>query len=147
MLDGLDRDVVERRLVIGPGQGCKHLGFRPVLDTVEVAGPGPEVAARQPLGQPLPGTTVGDRGDGHDPVGQAAAVGQVEVPEQPGIVTVSEGRHPAVAVGGLEGLGLLTHHRMELVDEEHATLPGRRPDGQSRRARSSHAGTARTLGT
>ena len=82
-------------------------------------GPGLQVATGQPFGQAAPGRPILHRGDRHHPVGEAAAVGQVEVPEEPGVGSLGQGGQPTAAVGILEVGGALAHHLVNFVNEEH----------------------------
>ena len=91
-----------------------------VLEPVEIPCPRPQIAGGHPLGQAEPCGAVLHRGHRHHPVGRPAAVGVVEVPEQAGVGSVGQQRHPAVAVGVLEPVRALSHHRVDFMDEEHA---------------------------
>ncbi len=83
-------DVLQRGERRRPRQRGQDPAVGLVLQPVEVAGPRLQVAAGQALGQADVGRTVPHRGDGDHPVGQAAAVGQVEVPGQSGVVSVGQ---------------------------------------------------------
>ena len=109
-------DVGHRR----PRQWHEHLAVDVVAEGVELAHPVLQVAGLDAPGQSLPRRAVAHRGDGDDPVRPAAAVGEVEVPEQSGVVAGREA----------------------WASNRRGTRPRRRPRG-SRRRGGSRGGRAR----
>src|SRR6478609_4422915 len=77
-----------------PRQRHQHLGEDVVTRRVERPHPLLEVTALDATGEALVGVAVARRGDGHDAVRPRAAMREVAVPEQTGVVVFGEGRHP-----------------------------------------------------
>ena len=105
---------------------------------VDLGRPRRQVAGAHPFGQGPPGGGVGHAGHRHHGVRGAAAVCEVQVPQQPGVVGFPQLLHPALTKGRLEGVLFRPGDLMHLVDEQQVGLPSpapARPGQCPRRAR------------
>src|SRR5438270_779390 len=109
-------------LHVRPRHRHEQLGVDGVSHAVLVGDQGGEVPVLHPPGHPFPRRPVTDGRDRDHGVGGSGAVRLVEVPEQPGVVTLGETGHPCVTPGGLEGILFGSPDLVQLMQEQHHGL-------------------------